>query len=77
MGATLVHVAFAAHVAEDSMNSMVSALLAAGNTSRGPGNRSFVVEVYRQSRLPWLRTQLKAWEQYGWLRWEESGEHPG
>jgi len=52
---------------------MVSGLAAYGNVDSKDNERTYVVKVFRESKLRQLKRQLTDWERYGFLRWEEHG----
>ena len=62
---------FGEHVANKSLDSMLSGLDACGDVLPGSSEREFVVRVYRPSNTDWLKQQLVQWDVHGFLRWEE------
>ena len=50
---------------------MVSGIAAFGNVLDGEAPREFIVDVFRSSKLPDLRTKLLSWERYGFLTWAD------
>jgi hypothetical protein len=68
--ATLL-VEFGDHMSMDRVTPMVTGIAAYGNVFNGHSERSFVVEVFRASKLLHLKDQLGRWERLGFLRWSE------
>lgn len=68
---SLFHVEFGLHVPEDSIASMVTGLGAHGLVKQEERSRTYLVEVLRPSKAAALRTRLKKWESYGFLRWKD------
>jgi len=65
-------VTFAAHVGQDELQSMVSALMACGDVASKADQRSFVVKTRRDSSFTYLCETLTGWERYGFCRWEQT-----
>lgn len=65
-------VKFAEHLPLDKVAGMVSGIAAYGNVEQSEDARTFVVNIFRPSKLQGLKDQLTSWEQYGFLRWSEA-----
>ena len=68
-----IRVEFAEHLPPKDVAGMVSGLAAYGNVDSKDNERTYVVKVFRESKLPQLKRQLTDWERYGFMRWEEHG----
>jgi hypothetical protein len=66
-----VTVQFAEHISPDRVAGMVSGIAAYGNVVDGGSPRELVVDVFRATHLPGLKTQLMEWERYGFLTYAE------
>jgi hypothetical protein len=66
-----VMIQFAEHVSADRVAGMVSSIAAYGNVVDGGSPKEFVVEIFRVSHLPGLKTRLMEWERYGFLTYAE------
>ncbi len=64
-------VTFAEHVPVTRVRGMIGTLQSAGEM-RAEGPRRFTVIVRRPARLDYLRKQLTAWDEYGFLTWSEA-----
>ena len=65
-------ITFGEHISQDEITSMVSGIAAYGNVTATSSSRTFIVEIYRLSKLPGLQKTLHELEMYGFLRWQES-----
>lgn len=64
-------VTFAEYLPLDSVSGMVTGIAAYGNVIQGQDDHTFIVSVFRMSKLDALKKRLGKWEQYGFLRWSE------
>ena len=60
---------FPDHISTTQQRDLLSGIAAYGNVDETESDQEFLIEVFRESNLPKLIEQLKAWEVRGFLRW--------
>ena len=66
------HLSFAQHLTDANVSSVITAVGSYGNVSPTGKDRSYVVEVFRQSKVQRLKERLEHFERWGLVSWKLS-----
>jgi hypothetical protein len=72
----LIRVEFGEHIDRERVDGMLGTLMACGDMTHGPNDRTFLVEVRRPKSLAHLKETLLGWEKWGFIKWSEMPNDP-
>ena len=58
------------------IDGMLGTLMACGDMTHGPNDRTFLVEVRRPKSLAHLKETLLGWEKWWFIKWSEMPDDP-
>ena len=58
------------------IDGMLGTLMACGDVTPGPDNRTFFVKVRRERTLTYFKETLLGWDRWGFVRWSEIPDGP-